>query len=168
MAWWPCLPALRGGKGRSGAISRRCLQRNATVTAHSGGGEWGVGGRAARKTHDLTAPVSAYRRLIVSIPHVSISPPCLRPDSGAAEVARAGIAQANNFCKHRSGCFHCEAPHSPTVPPPPPWVKRGPTHVNQIHEETLKTPVGIHWRTNKCTMDLRGPLCCGVAERRTI
>lgn len=42
---------------------------------------------AARKTHDLTAPVSAYRWFIVSIPHVSISPPCLRPDSGAAEVA---------------------------------------------------------------------------------
>lgn len=42
---------------------------------------------AARKTHDLTAPVSAYRCFIVSIPHVSISPPCLRPDSGAAEVA---------------------------------------------------------------------------------
>lgn len=42
--------------------------------------------KAARKTHDLTAPVSAYRCFIVSIPHVSISPPCLRPDSGAAEV----------------------------------------------------------------------------------
>lgn len=51
--------------------------------------------------------------------------------------------------------LHCETP---------PRVRRGATHVNRIHKETLKTPVGIHWRTNKCAMDLWGTLCCGGAE----